>query len=181
MTSIFDIIVLAALGIFGFLGLKNGLIDELATLVGFILAIIFSSEYYSIGATIVQSLFRVNEAFGAVLGFILVFIIVYLVCRLIAWGIQSFVKMIKLEWLNKVAGLIFGAFKGFLIMAMVVWIISVFRDFELEDKLSQQSVSYTVLKDFTDSTAEFFGYDDDLDRMAASIRKIFGLETDQMI
>ncbi len=178
MTSIFDIIVLSSLGIFGFLGLKNGLIDELATLIGFILAITFSSKYYLVGTNIVQSFFGVNDSFGAVLGYIVVFLGIYLICRLIAWSLQSFMKMVKLEWLNKLSGLIFGAFKGFLIMASVVWIISVFNDFELEKKLSNESVSYPVLKDFTNSTAEFFGYNDDLEEMAISIRTLFGLESE---
>lgn len=181
MTSIFDIIVLASLGLFGFLGLKNGLIDELATLIGFILAITLSAEYYSLGTSIVQSLFRVNDAFGAVLGFIFVFLAIYLAFRLLAWMLQNFIKMVKLEWFNKLSGLLFGAFKGFLIMASVVWVISVFHDFDLEKKLSEQSVSYNILKNFTNSTAQFFGYDDDLEEMAKSIRILFGLESKTMI
>lgn len=181
MTSIFDIIVLCSLGIFGFLGLKNGLIDELATLIGFILAIMLSSSYYHIGTNIVMNLFRVNESFGAVIGFIMVFLAVYLACRLIAWALQSFIKMIKLEWLNKMAGLVFGAFKGFVIMASIVWIISVFNDFDLEKNLSAKSVSYKILKDFTQSTAEFFRYDDNLDEMEHSIRTLFGLEKNTIL
>ncbi|MBN2281246.1 MAG: CvpA family protein [Candidatus Marinimicrobia bacterium] len=176
MTSIFDIIVLGTLAGLGFLGLRNGLIDELATLIGFSLAIIFSSEYYSIGAALVMNLFRVNESFGAVLGYIVVFFAIYLVFKLIAWVIQSFVKMVKLEWLNKIAGLCFGAFKGFLLMGIVVWIISVFNEFKLEQQLSQKSMSYGLLKDFTTSAARFFHYDDDLEKMAHSIRTLFGLE-----
>ncbi len=181
MTSIFDIIVLASLAGFGFLGLKNGLIDELATLIGFILAIIFSSAYYSIGQSLVQNLFRVNESFGAVLGYIVVFLAIYLFFKLLAWAIQSFVKMVKLEWLNKVSGLVFGAFKGFLLMATIVWVISVFNDFELEQKLSNKSVSYGIIKKFTYSAAEFFRYDDDLEEMAKAIRTLFGLENSQSI
>ena len=181
MTNIFDIIVLSSLAGFGFLGLRNGLIDELATLIGFTLAIIFSSEYYSIGASVVKSLFSVNESFGAVLGYIVVFLSIYLFFKLLAWGIQSFVKMVKLEWLNKVSGLIFGAFKGFLLMAIIVWVISVFNDFEMEQKLSNKSVSYSVIKKFTYSAAEFFRYNDDLDEMAKAIRTLFGLENSRMI
>ncbi len=180
MTGVFDIIVLLVLGLFGFLGLKNGLVDELATLIGFILAITISAEYYSVGNSMVQSLFRVNDSFGAVLGFIVVFLAIYLICRVIAWGLQNFIKMIKLEWLNKVSGLIFGALKGFFIMASVVWIISVFNDFDLENRLSRQSVSYGILQNFTNDTAQFLGYDDDLARMRDSIRQLFGLDTIQL-
>jgi len=181
MTSIFDIIVLSSLAGFGFLGLRNGLIDELATLIGFTLAIILSSEYYSIGAAIVMNLFRVNEAFSAVLGYIVVFLAIYLFFKLIAWGIQTFFKMVKLEWLNKISGLVFGAFKGFLLMATIVWVISVFNDFQLEQKLSSKSISYGVIKKFTYSAAEFFQYDDDLDEMAKAIRTLFGLDNSRSI
>jgi len=177
----FDIIVLCSLGIFGFFGLRNGLIDELATLIGFILAIMISAGYYHIGTEIIQGIFDVNESFGMVLGFIIVFLAVYLTCRLIAWALQSFIKMVKLEWLNKIAGLIFGAFKGIVIMASVVWIISVFNNFDWEKNLSQRSVSYNLLKNLTQTTAEFFHYDDDLMEMAHALRSLFGLETEKVI
>lgn len=176
MPSIFDIIVLASLGIFGFLGLKNGLIDELGTLFGFILAIIFSSSYYYIGTNLVNSLFNINESLAMVLGYIIIFVVVYLTCIFIAWILHRFLKKIKLDWLNKIAGLIFGVFKGVLIMATIVWIINVFNDFGLSKKLSAQSVSYNFLKDFTCSVAQFLGYEEKLNEMAKAIRNLFGLQ-----
>ncbi len=176
MYGIFDIIVLVCIAFFAFSGLKNGLIEEVIKLIGFILAIYIAVKYYYLGIVVLQHFLNItSDGVATVSGFIVVFMIIYLSLLLLSWTLQSIIKSLKLVWLDRSFGLLFGAFKGILIMSIFVWLISVFKEFGYAERLKESSITYNMLHSFKNTISEFFNIDDDISVISDSIREIFML------
>ena len=119
---IIDIIVLIPILWGAFKGYKNGIISEGGTILALILGIWASVRFSSFGGNYIQKLFGASDQYKEIIAFSLIFIIVVILSFYITKLIHNLFKAIKLEWLNKLLGVAFGATKYLLILSFLFFI-----------------------------------------------------------
>jgi len=177
MYTLFDLIVIIVIGVLGFLGLRQGLIEEALKLIGMIVASTFAVRFYGLGVALIQDMFNISEGVQTVIGFIIVFLIVYLSIQLLSSILKRIVSTLKLVWLDRLSGLAFGALKGILIMSIVAWCFSIFSETLFVKKLEASSPSYIYLDKCERVLLKTFGLEKRADSLKENIRGIFRMET----
>jgi len=117
----FDIIAGAILLLFLILGLKNGLVIELASLLGIVLAIILASRYSGSLAGWLQGL--VTHEVAPAVAFVLLFVVVLLLVHLVARLIDKMLESMALNWVNRILGGAFGVLKGAFLISTVLFLL----------------------------------------------------------
>ncbi len=177
MYTIFDIIVISTVGLFAFMGLKKGLIEEAFKLIGLVLGVIAATKFHYLGQLLVEDVLPFTEGVLTVVGFVIIFVIVYVAVHLLAMALKRLVRSLNLAWVDRTTGFIFGTLKGMILMAIFTWCISIFPELGLDRKLKSSATSYLVLEHFRYETVRAFRLDDELDGLRIGIRKVLFLET----
>lgn len=128
-----DILIILPVLWFGFKGFKNGFIKEIASLAALFLGLWIASEFSSFLSGLLKEKTQISEDYIPLIAFIVIFILTIVLVNIIAGSLNSVVKAISLNWLNKMLGIIFGALKAVLIIAAVVYLTDRFliNKFEL--------------------------------------------------
>ena len=123
-----DIIITLILCIFGFKGFKNGLIKELGSLLGLIAGIFLAIRF----SDLVSSLISENSGFSSeylpIISFAIIFITVVILIIVFSKLLDRFVKVVKLQWLNKSAGVVFSVTKTLIILGGLLFTICRFNE-----------------------------------------------------
>lgn len=114
--NIFDIIVVIIIGIFAIKGLKNGLIKELGSLVGLIAGIFISIRFSCFVEDLLKDKGGFTSEYLPLISYAITFIGVVILVLLCTKLLDQFVKLIKLQWLNRIAGICFGTLKIIIIL-----------------------------------------------------------------
>jgi len=117
-----DIIILVVLGIFGIRGLFNGLVMEVLSIAGLLLGFLVSYKYFYYLANILQR-FNISENYSRYISYVVTFLIVYVIVIIVAKILGSFLKVIRLGWLNRSGGFLFGVFKGGILMGVLLTLV----------------------------------------------------------
>jgi len=108
-----DIVIVVALVVAVFGGLKNGLIKGVLTLAGLIIGIVLAGRYYeALGAVL-------PAGWGAaanIVGFVIILALVMLVAMIAAFILRGVLKAIMLGWLDRLGGAVFGV-----LLAVFFW------------------------------------------------------------
>ena len=113
-----DLIIIAAVAYGCIRGLMKGLVREVASFVGVFVAIIIARAYYLNFTVNIQFWFDLSPNYAKPIAFVIIFLAVAIVCHLIAIVIDKLLKIIALDWLNKLAGAVFGILKVLLILSI---------------------------------------------------------------
>jgi membrane protein required for colicin V production len=167
----FDLISVAIIGVFMFLGLRSGLIKAALKLVGLALATIAASRYFFIGSQLIADFFNLSEGVRAVIGFVIIFVAVFLFFELIASMLKSLMRKLKLVWVDRLGGLLFGFLEGVIIMMIVVWGINLFPELGFTGRLQKSSTSFQLLSRMEIKAARGCRLDSRLDVLEKSLRK----------
>lgn len=119
-----DIIILIAVAIFVFRGLKNGLVIELATLVSLFLGVlagIYLSDYV---AGLLAKHLGLSAGFTSAVAFILIFIAVIIITRIIAKAMETAIDMTPLGFVNKLLGALFSVLKVLFFISLIFYLIA---------------------------------------------------------
>lgn len=111
-----DIIIIVIILSFGYRGYKNGLIRELGSLVALIAGIFLAIRFSDLIFSITEKHVNVDAELIPVISFAIIFIAVVVVVLMFSKVLDKFVKVIKLDWLNKIAGVVFSSAKTILIL-----------------------------------------------------------------
>ncbi len=176
MYNLFDLIVIAVVGLLAFFGLRRGLIEEAIRLIGLVLASFAGIKYYKLVAGLVKSIFSFSEGVQTVVGFIIVFLVVYLTLQIVSYLLKRFIRSLNLVWLDRAAGFVFGTFKGIAVMTIFVWMISAFPELGIEKRLKGSSPTYILLVKVKYGVVRTFKIEDELEALRNSFRKLFFLD-----
>jgi len=124
--NIFDAIVISITLILAIKGFFNGVIREIAGLVGIGAGLFIGSMYYKgAGEYINSSIFKIpNESAINVVGFVGVFLLTWLIATLIGLISVKILQTAKLGILDRIGGVFFSAGKFFLIVSVIVTMLS---------------------------------------------------------
>lgn len=122
-----DLLILAALAIGMVRGFWTGVIRQLASLVGLLLAFLLALRLMApVGVMIVESL-SLSEQLAPVLGFIAVFLVVQIAVFALARTIEKLVGVLHLGVINRVAGGLFGGAKAALLVSVLFLVLATFE------------------------------------------------------
>jgi membrane protein required for colicin V production len=141
-------------------GFSKGFVEELAGLVALILGIWAAIHFSDIVGQFLTTTFHMTFKHLNIIAFIVTFLIVVILVQIVGSMVNKMVKAISLGFLNRLAGLAFGAVKGALILSVLlvifdkidkdVHIISV--DTKAESKL------YTPIRNFAPGVFPFLDF-----------------------
>ena len=120
----FDIIVLAVVGVLTLLGLWKGLVRQIVGLAGVAAGYVIATKFY--GPLAAKFLTGFRPATGNVISFLTIFIACIIAASIIGWIAGKFMSTAGLGILNRIGGGILGGAKGCLIVSVVVMMLIAF-------------------------------------------------------
>jgi membrane protein required for colicin V production len=117
-----DIIFLILLVVSTIVGLKQGLIKAVLSLIGIIAGVFLASNFYEPLANVFG--FFNNEDVANIVAFILILVVVIIIASLLAKLLDSVIKAIMLGWVNSIGGAVFGFLMGVITLSAIlaVWV-----------------------------------------------------------
>jgi membrane protein required for colicin V production len=137
-----DIVILVALAIAAFLGLRLGLIKAVLVLAGIIVGVILAG-YFS-GPLGQRLTFIPSEGMAKVVAFAIILIGVLVIAAILAWLFTWAAKVVMLGWVNRLGGAILGLLLGALFCSalLAMWVHFV----GMADAIAQSAIA-TILLD----------------------------------
>jgi membrane protein required for colicin V production len=150
-----DILCLIILGIFCIKGFFRGIIIEVFTLLGLLVAYIVAVREMSTIENWITQWIHIPPLVASTLAFLIIFLGIGFLFRWIAMLLRGMAKWTIIGWADKGGGFLFGLFKGALITSLVLLLISLIpfsRGFERE---SERSVLYKPLRSVAPAVFNF--------------------------
>jgi membrane protein required for colicin V production len=116
---IIDILIAVAIAISVIVGIVRGFVKEAISTAALLVAI-WAALYFGPSVGDISDSWISSEDLQAWFGRILVFAIILSIGGLLGWGISKLVRLSVLSGMDRLAGSIFGAFRGILLAALFV-------------------------------------------------------------
>jgi len=137
-----DFLIILPVAYFAYKGFTAGLIQEVLGIVGIILAIFITFAYMKPVSDIIAPLFDGGDTPTIIAGLIL-FIGTIAVVQGIGYAVRRFLEIIHLNFINRLAGLLFGALKSAIVISGFLWL---FAGFNMPaDETRNESLTYPVV------------------------------------
>lgn len=117
-----DVIVIIPVLWGAFKGLKNGLISEVSSIIALILGIWAAINCSDFVAGYLKEYTSISEENQQIVAFAVTFIIVLLLCYLLSRILIKVCKSIKILWLDKLMGIMFGMSKYIIVIAFLFFV-----------------------------------------------------------
>ncbi|MEC5396787.1 CvpA family protein [Uliginosibacterium sp. H1] len=117
--TVFDYVFLAILGLSTLLGLWRGLVSEVLSLAGWVLALVLAWKGASLAEPYLAGIAANPWARWAV-GFIAIFVLCLILMALLRWLMKELLRSAGLSTSDRLLGSIFGAVRGMLIALVLV-------------------------------------------------------------
>ncbi len=151
--SFVDIVIVVLIIWFGYRGLNNGLIKELSGIIAIGLGIFFALKFSKTAKKLLLDFEIASTEYLTLICFALIFVLVVFLSFLLTGFLQKTIKIIRMNWLNKIAGLIFGIFKIALILSVCFFFLSQlnYLIFDGNKVLFENSILYKPLSEMIDN------------------------------
>jgi len=116
---IIDILIAVAIAISVVVGIVRGFVKEAISMAALLVAI-WAALYFGPGIGEISDSWISSKDIQAWFGRVLVFAIILSIGGLLSWGISKLVRLSVLSGMDRLAGSIFGAFRGLLLVALFV-------------------------------------------------------------
>lgn len=142
--NLLDIIIIIPLLLFAWNGYKKGFIIEVASLAALVIGLYMAFFFSDFAAQMINDLFEIDQKYVAVIAFIMTFIVVLFLVITVGKIAQKFVEVLLLGFLNKLAGGVFGALKGALLLSILIFVINYFSlgNVLFKEEAKQNSIFY---------------------------------------
>ncbi|TNE71840.1 CvpA family protein [bacterium] len=138
-----DIIVLVPIAYFAYKGFQSGIVKEVLSIVGMVLAVFLTINYLDETVQLAKTTFNLQQDFNPFIWGILLFVVVLIATNLITWLIGKVLSAANLSAINKLLGLAFGALKASILVSAVLIMLS---GFNIPNEDSRKaSMSYGVM------------------------------------
>ncbi|MBO5829545.1 MAG: CvpA family protein [Paludibacteraceae bacterium] len=116
-----DILFLIILAIGLIRGASRGLVMELSGLLGLIVSIFVAKNYSEVLMGKFFTFFGIQAEVSHFISFIIVLLLSLVVIHFLAILISRFIKLVMLDWLNKLGGAVFSGIKYLLILGAILY------------------------------------------------------------
>ncbi|HKK44788.1 MAG TPA: CvpA family protein [Balneolaceae bacterium] len=141
--NLLDILILLPIAYFCYRGFTNGLIKEVLSIVGIILAVFLTFQFMDPVSAAIRPLFAEKASFIPFISGIIIFVGTLAIVNLIAYLSKKILQTIKLNFINRLAGLGFGFLKSGIIVSAILLILA---GFNIPSKQARnESVTYSYV------------------------------------
>ena len=142
-----DIIIAIILFLFGWKGLRKGLIIEVVTLLAFGVGIYGAMHFSDFTAAHLQDFMEIKPQYLNTVAFVLTFIILVVLVNLIGRLISKWVKSMNLGFFDKLGGFLFGILKGVLLCSVLLMVLNNFQLLGVvKPKVKEESKLYPYIE-----------------------------------
>lgn len=142
-----DIIIAVILFLFGFKGLRKGLIIEVVTLLAFGVGIYGAMHFSDFTAKHLVGFVEVNPKYLDTIAFILTFVLLVIAVNLIGRVVSNAVKAMNLGFFDRLGGFVFGVAKGVLLCSVLVLVLNNLQVFGLiKEEVKEKSYLYPYVE-----------------------------------
>ncbi|MDP6142482.1 MAG: CvpA family protein [Dehalococcoidales bacterium] len=113
-----DIIILISLVVSVFAGLRRGLVKSVLSLAGLIIGVVLAGHLYKSVSGILT--FISNEDAANIVAFILILVLVMMAAFFFARLLKSAIKVVMLNWVDRVGGTVFGLLVGAILWGAIL-------------------------------------------------------------
>ena len=117
-SDLFDLIVILLLVFFSLAGARNGFIAEVAGILSLVVGFVAANACH--GYVAHYFTFIVNPTLRSILTYLLIFICAMLLVSAVARLLQKVLALSFAQWVDKMAGFLFGLLKGLCICSMLI-------------------------------------------------------------
>ena len=156
-----DVILLIPL-LYGLvMGLYRGVVKEVGSIVSVVVGIYVARYWATDFSAVLQKWFDCSETVALPLAYGLLFILCVVGVQTVAYLLSKLLQMVKLGWINRLLGGLFGTFKWVLILSVILNFIAMVSIFApvLEKKSVQNSVLYRPIENVMGNVLPFIHFD----------------------
>ncbi|MFO7799581.1 MAG: CvpA family protein [Rhodohalobacter sp.] len=121
-----DLLILLPIAYFAYKGFTAGFIQEVLSIVGIILAVFITFAYMKPVSAFLEA-FIENTDTATIIAGLLLFIGTIAVVQTIGLMLKKFLELVRLNVLNRLAGLCFGALKSAIVISGFLWLFAGFN------------------------------------------------------
>ena len=122
-----DIVIALILFLFGFKGLRKGLVVEVVTLLAFGVGIYGAMHFSDFTAEHLQEVMNIDPKYLNTVAFVLTFILLVVVVNIIGRLVKNMINALNLGFFDRLGGFFFGAAKGVLLCSTLVLVLNNFQ------------------------------------------------------
>jgi len=142
-----DIVVIIGLALFTFLGVRRGLIKTALALAGAVVGVLLAGQYYvPFSRWLSHYIHQTNVA--QVVAFALILIAVLVIVFVLARLLRRVASLVKLGWVDRLGGAIFGLAIGAVIFGALLAIFARFPFAGVETTIQESLVASVLLNHF---------------------------------
>lgn len=142
-----DIIIAIILFLFGWKGLRKGLIIEVVTLLAFGVGIYGAMHFSDFTAAHLQDFMEIKPQYLNTVAFVLTFIMLVVLVNLIGRLVSKWVKSMNLGFFDKLGGFLFGILKGVLLCSVLLMVLNNFQLLGVvKPKVKEESKLYPYIE-----------------------------------
>ncbi len=143
----FDIAILIIVVFSFFKGYFSGLIMQLASLVGLLCCAFFAGHIATLFLPLINAIISNNEYAIKAISYIIAFAAIMVVFMIIGKILENFLRLIQINFLNKIAGSFFSVIKWLFIVSLV---LNLFTAFDtggriLKNDVKENSLTYSYI------------------------------------
>lgn len=121
--NVLDLIILLPIGYFAYKGFLAGFIQEVLSIAGIILGVFITFAYMKPASAMLEPFISNPDTATIVAGLVL-FIGTIAIVQTIGFILRRFLELIKLNIINRIAGLCFGAVKSAIVVSSFLWLFA---------------------------------------------------------
>lgn len=142
--SALDIVFVIILVIAALRGAFRGFVTELLSAAAIILGIIGAVLFSKMVGELLATHLGLTQ-WSEIIAFLLLFLVVYLVIKIFEGALNNFIDKLKLGNLDRALGFFLGILEGILLIAVIVFVMTVQPLFELDEVLKGSVIAKIVL------------------------------------
>ncbi len=146
------LLILAAIN-----GFRKGFVVEIVSLLALILGIWGAIHFSHIASGFLSDYFTLNPRHMRVIAFIITFIVIVILVHLLGKVAENFIKAAQLNFVNRLAGLLFGIVKSAVILSIILMVIdTIDKAFPIiPEKAKEESRVYAPISNLMPSIFPF--------------------------
>lgn len=114
----YAILAIVAVGVLH--GMTRGALRMATSILSLVLGIYTASIYYEQAAAFARNYFKTDPTVSAIIGYAVIFIAIFMLIEMAGSRIILLIRIIHLNWLDRLGGAIFGAIIGAVLAGLVV-------------------------------------------------------------
>lgn len=140
--NLLDFIIIGLIAFFAIQGYRSGFIKQFFSIAGIILAVFITFKYMGAVSPLLSSFIK-NPDYATLVAGILIFIISLTIIQLVGYWLEEVVKFVKINIVNRLAGMIFGSLNILIIISAFLLLLAGFD--QPSESTRENSVSYSTV------------------------------------